>query len=83
MPDGSTQSVQFYNLNKVPPEVNVQANFVINKNFTVFATANRILTGRVVSQVTDQQTGYLPEWASWRQAQERGIAFSAGVNATF
>ena len=75
--------MQFYNLNKVPPEVNLQANYVINKNFTVFATANRILTGRVTSRVADTRTGYLPEWASWRQAAERGVALAMGVNATF
>ena len=83
MPDGTTKSVQFYNHNKVPPEVNIQANYVLNKNFTFFATANRIVTGTVTSQVSDVQSGYLPEWASWRQSRDRGIAFSAGVNATF
>ncbi len=83
LPDGTTQSVQFYNLNKVPPEVNLQANYVLNKNFTFFATANRVLTGRVTSQISDTQTGYLPDWASWRDSRERGIAFSAGVTASF
>ncbi len=83
LPDGTTQAVQFYNLNKVPPEVNLQANYVINKNFTVFATANRILTGRVTTQIADTQTGYMPEWASWRNAAERGVALAMGVNATF
>lgn len=83
LPDGTTAPVQFYNLNKVPPEVNLQANYILNKNFTFFASANRILTGRVTSQVSDAQTGYLPEWASWRNAQERGIALSAGVTASF
>jgi hypothetical protein len=83
LPDGTTQAVQFYNLNKVPPEVNVQANYVLNKNFTLFATANRILTGRVTSQISDSQTGYMPEWASWRNSQQRGVALSAGVNASF
>lgn len=83
LPDGTTASVQFYNLNKVPPEVNVQANYVLNKHFTLFATANRILTGRVTSQVADDQTDFMPEWASYRQAVERGVALSAGITASF
>jgi iron complex outermembrane receptor protein len=83
LPDGTTAQVQFYNHNKVPPEVNVQANYVLNKNFMLFATANRIVTGTVTSRVSDAETGYLPDWASWRQSVDRGVAFSAGVSATF
>ncbi|MDQ5978702.1 MAG: hypothetical protein QG602_1676 [Verrucomicrobiota bacterium] len=83
LPDGTTRTLQMYNLNETPPDVRVQANYVLNKNFTLFATAERLFTSEVHSQIADAVTGYQPEWASYRGYTNRGMALSLGVNATF
>jgi hypothetical protein len=83
LPDGTSRVVQYYNLNKIPAELNLQANYVLNKNFTLFATANRVLTGKVYGEISDEQTGYQPSYANYRTVQDRGVAIAVGVNATF
>ncbi len=83
MPDGTTQSVRYYAPNENPLDLNLQANFVVNKHFTLFTTFNRVISPRTYRQEADSVLGLQPEWASYRQMQDRGIAFAAGVNATF
>jgi hypothetical protein len=55
----------------------------VNKHFTLFTTFNRVISPRTYRQEADSVLGLQPEWASYRQMQDRGIAFAAGVNATF
>lgn len=83
MPDGTTAVVQYYNLNKRPVDINVQANYVFNKHFTFFATANRVGAPRIFNQISDAITGYQPDYASYRSMQDRGVAVALGVNASF
>jgi iron complex outermembrane receptor protein len=83
LPDGTSRSVQFYDLNQFRPELNLQANYVYNKHFSFFATANRVLEPAIHRRISDAQTGYQPDYASYRSVQDRGIAVSAGVKATF
>lgn len=83
LPDGTQKQLQLYALNKFPPELRLQANYVINKNFSLFATGERLLSAKTYSRSADVVTGYLPEWATYRQMNDRGIAIAAGVTATF
>lgn len=83
MPDGTTQSVQFYNTNQALPEINLQGNFTINKRFSAFATFNRVFNGKAYSRITDSQTGLQPDQASYRTLLDRGVAFAAGVRTHF
>lgn len=83
MPDGTAGVVQYYNLNKNRPDLNLQANYVLTRHFTLFANANRVLTESTYGRVGDELTGLQPEYASWRTKQNRGISFAAGVNASF
>ncbi len=83
MPDGTNQVVRYYRPNHLPVDLNLQANYVFNKHLTFFATFNRVISERRYTQEEDSVTGLQPGWASYRQMQDRGIAFSTGVNATF
>lgn len=83
MPDGTNKVVAFYNPNHNPLELKIQANYVLNKNFTLFATFDRVLSARQYNRLEDSITGLQPDYASYRRMQDRGIAFGAGVNATF
>jgi iron complex outermembrane recepter protein len=83
LPDGTTKTVQFYNPNKVPAEVNIQGNYLLSKRLTLFAVANRVLSQRTYGRITDSITRYMPDYASYRTLQDRGIALSAGIRARF
>lgn len=83
MPDGTANTVWFYNLNKVPPEVNLQANYILNRRYTIFATANRVLSDKTYGRISDSITGYMPDYASYRTLQARGIALALGARAHF
>jgi hypothetical protein len=83
LPDGTANTVWFYNLNKIPPEVNLQGNFIINKRYSIFAVANRVLSVKTYGRISDAMTGYLPDYASYRTLQDRGIAVSLGARAHF
>jgi hypothetical protein len=79
MPDGTTKIVQLYNLNKIPPDLNLQANFSLTRSTTLFATADHVLTGKTYVQTTDALTGYIPEYFSWRQLQNGGVRVVVGA----
>jgi TonB-dependent receptor len=83
MPDGTSRQIQLYNLNEFPPEVRIQANYVLNKKVTLFATVERVMSAHSYTRISDQQTGYIPEWATYRNFSDRGIAFAVGATATF
>ncbi len=83
MPDGTLKTVQMYNLNDFPPEVRLQANYVLNKNFSLFATAERLLSDKRYTRMSDAYSNLMPEWASYRNFSDRGIAFALGATATF
>jgi hypothetical protein len=83
LPDGTNKVIQLYNLNEFPPEVRMQANYVFNKYVTLFATAERVFSRKTYTRISDQQTGYIPEWATYRNYSDRGIAFAVGATATF
>jgi TonB-dependent receptor len=83
LPDGTNRAIQLYNLNEMPPEVRLQADYVLNKNFSLFATVERVLSRNRYTRLSDDQTGYMPEWATYRNYSDRGIAFALGATATF
>lgn len=83
MPDGSTRTVQLYNLNVVPPEINVQANYVLNRSCTLFAVFNRVASDRTYGRISDAETKLMPDYAHWRTMQNRGIAISVGATMNF
>jgi TonB-dependent receptor len=83
MPDGTTKTVQLYNMNVNPAEVNVQANYFLNKHTTLFAVANRVLSARTYGRIADAMTGMMPGWATWRTVNDRGVQLSAGVEVNF
>lgn len=56
---------------------------LVNKYFTLFTELDRVISPQTYQQEADSVLGLQPEWASYRQMQDRGIAFAAGVNATF
>ena len=80
MPDGSANTVWFYNLNKVPAEVNLQANFMVNRRLSLFGVANRVLSAKTYGQIADSMTGYIPDYATYRTLQDRGVAVSVGAH---
>lgn len=82
MPDGSTQLVQLYDLNKVPPDVNIQINFVLSKRVRLFATGDHVLSGRTYRRISDAQTNLLPEYASWREMTNSGVRIAAGAEVS-
>jgi hypothetical protein len=83
LPDGTRRAVQLYNLNEFPPEVRIQANYVLNKNVTLFATAERVLNDKSYTRISDAYSNLMPEWATYRNFSDRGIAFALGARATF
>jgi hypothetical protein len=83
LPDGTVRQVQLYNLNEFPPEVRVQANYVLNKHFTLFATAERVFSDHSYTRISDAYSNLMPEWATYRNFSDRGIAFALGATATF
>jgi len=83
LPDGTSRQIQLYNLNKFPAEVRMQANYVLNKHFTLFGTAERLVSRNSYTRISDAVTGYIPEWATYRNFSDRGIAFALGATATF
>ncbi|WP_438480953.1 carboxypeptidase-like regulatory domain-containing protein [Oleiharenicola lentus] len=82
LPDGTSRVLQLYNLNDIPPDVRVQANYVINKNFTAFVTAERLFSSKTY-QLLDDSVDLLPAYANYRRMDDRGIAIAAGITATF
>lgn len=83
LPDGTNAPIQLYDLNEVPPEVRLQATYILNKNFSLFATAERVLSSKAYERISDDQTGFMPEYATYRRFSDRGIAFALGATATF
>lgn len=83
LPDGTVRQVQLYNLNEFPPEVRLQADYVLNKNFTLFATAERLFSQHSYTRISDAYSNLMPEWATYRNFSDRGIAFAIGATATF
>jgi hypothetical protein len=64
-------------------QLNVQANDILNRKLSLFAVANRICSKRVHGRISDAQTKLMPDYATWRTMQDRGIAISAGIRASF
>lgn len=83
LPDGTNRAIQLYNLNEIPPEVRIQADYVLNKNISLFATVERVVSRNRYTRISDDQTGYMPEWATYRNLSDRGVAFALGATATF
>lgn len=83
LPDGTNRSVQFYNLNKNPFSVNVQVDVSVTRRISMFVLANRFLESRTWSQVADEQTGLMPEHATWGNMTDRGITVAAGTSIRF
>lgn len=79
----TNQSVTLYNLNKNPATVSVQLNYILNKNIKFFASANKVLETTTQSRIADALTGYMPDWSTYRQLSDRGVAISAGVISSF
>jgi iron complex outermembrane recepter protein len=79
MPDGTTKTVQLYNLNQTPPDLNLQANFILNRSTTLFASADHVLTSSTYVRTTDALTGYIPDYFSWRQLQNGGVRVAVGA----
>lgn len=83
LPDGTRANVQFYDLNEFPPEIKLEANYMLSERFTVFAVADKVLTKETYRRTSDSKTGYMPAYASYREYMSRGISFTAGLRARF
>jgi hypothetical protein len=83
LPDGTRRVVQMYNLNEFPPEVRLQADYVLNKNFSLFATVERVFSRETYTRQSDAYSNLMPEWATYRNYSDRGVAFALGATATF
>ncbi len=83
LPDGTTKNVQLYNTNQTPIDLNLQANFTLNKSTTLFASADHVLSSKVYVRTTDSLTGYIPDYFSYRQLQNGGVRFAVGAQINF
>lgn len=83
LPDGISGKVQFYDLNRYPPELKLDINYALSERFTLFATGNKVLSGDTYRRIADAETGWRPDYASYRELNSRGVSVTAGIRASF
>jgi iron complex outermembrane recepter protein len=75
--------VQTYNLNKIPPSVKVQADYILSEKVSLFFTADRVFEATTYDQIADSLSGLQPDWAKWRLVSDGGIRLNLGANVRF
>ncbi|MFT3869473.1 MAG: TonB-dependent receptor [Nibricoccus sp.] len=83
LPDGTNANVMFYTPNNNQAKVGLQFNYTIDRHFRYFISLDNIFDDVAYSRKLDSETGLLPHYAQFTQAQERGRLIATGITATF